>query len=177
VRVHTAADLLPPLAIELGRFMQVSAALEHAVQSAIIRLLPITDTMGFVLFAQNSAKTNREILEGLLSLPEVQIDEAWRTRLCGFLPKVKQFQEDRNRLVHNRIVCGEDDLLVVLRVARGGAATALPVTVAEIKSWSDEAAEMAAMISSVPHAEYDLSRFEKGWPQFDLKRWPGRNTN
>lgn len=148
MRIHTAADLLPPLAMELGRFMQVSAALKHAVESAIIRLLPITDTIGSVLFAQNSAKINREILEGLLSLPEVPIDDTWRNCLREFLPKVRQFQEDRNRLVHNRVVAGDNDSLVVLRVNKGGAA-ALPITVAEIKSWSDEASEMT-WISTVP---------------------------
>jgi hypothetical protein len=58
VRIHTAADLLPPLAMELGRFMQVSAALEHAVESAIIRLLPITDTIGSLCseFSENKPR-------------------------------------------------------------------------------------------------------------------------
>lgn len=151
--------------------MQVSAALEHAVTSAIIRLLPITDTIGSVLLAQNSAKINREILEGLLSLPEVPIDDTWRKRLCEFIPKVRQFQEDRNRLVHNRVIA--EDSLVVVRVNKSGP-SALPITVAEIKSWSDEAAEMAGWISTVPHAEYDLGKFEKAWPRFPLKPWPGR---
>jgi hypothetical protein len=175
MQIRTAADLFPPLAIELGRFVQVSAQLEDSVRSAIIRLLPITDSIGFVLFAQNSAKTNRDILLGLLALPEVPIDESWRTRLRGFIPKVQQFQEDRNRLVHNRIVAGPNDSLTVIRVSKGGAA--FPISVEEIKAWSDEAAEMAAWLSSVPHAEYDLSKFEKGWPAFAVKQWPGRSKD
>jgi hypothetical protein len=102
--------------------------------------------------------------------------DTWRNRLCEFLPKVRQFQEDRNRLVHNQVVSADGDSLMVLRVNKGGAA-ALPITIAGIKSWSDEASEMAAWISTVPHAEYDLSKFGKAWPQFALKPWPGRGKN
>lgn len=177
MKIRTAADELPSLAIELGRFTQVSAQLEHAVATAIIRLLPITDSIGSVLLTQNTARVNREILAGLLSLPEVPLDDSWRDCLNELLPKVKQFQEDRNRLVHNRIISGEDNSLVVLKANKGGSANALPITVAEIKSWSDEAAEMAALISTVPHGEYDLSKFQKAWPQFAIKPWPGRDKN
>lgn len=172
VRIRTAADLYPPLAIELGRFVQVSAQLEGSVRSAIIRLLPITDAIGSVLFAQNSAKANREILLGLLALPEVSIEDSWRSRLKSFIPKIQQFQEDRNRLVHNLIVAGENDSLAVFRPNKGG--TAHVITIQEIKAWSDEAAEIAGWLSTVPHTEYDLSKLVKEWPRFTVKPWPGR---
>jgi hypothetical protein len=172
--VVTAADLSPLLAGALGRFAQAAVQLEVAVQTAIIRLLPITDEIGRVIFASNAAARNREILADLLALPDIPISEELRSDFCAILPVVKQCQEDRNRLLHNRFVLGEGDKLVVLRSDKKGS-HAHAITIDEINLWAKEVADLAAKLSWIPRPEYDLSTFVSAWPTFSIKKWPGRS--
>jgi hypothetical protein len=171
--IVSAADLSPPLASALGRFAQAAVQLEVAVQTAITRLLPITDEIGRVVFASNGAARNRDILGDLLVLPDIPISDELRSNLCAILPAIKQCQEDRNRLLHNRIVQGENEALVVLRSDKKGS-HAHVITIDEISLWAREAADLAAKLSCIPRPEYDLSTFESAWPAFSMKKWPGR---
>jgi hypothetical protein len=170
----TAADTLPELAAALGRFAQAAATLEFEVQTAIVRLLPITDKIGHVLFAGNSASRNREILVGLLDLPDVPLEASQRDKLKGLLSKIKQCQEDRNRLLHNRIVGGDGDRLIVFKNDKAGL-SALDITVADISAWTNEIAEVAHSLTFfTPVLEYDLSSWVRQWPTAVRKPWPGR---
>lgn len=175
-RMMTAADINPDLATALGRFAQSAASLEKMVLTAITRLLPMTDSMGNVAFAANSAQRNREILDGLLDLQEVPIPDEWRIKLKKLIPKIRQFQEDRNRLLHNVIANGEQNRLTVMRATKNGYIAHF-VTIDEINNWSTEASEMAMEVGTVPHAVYDLSQWQKAWPQYNVKDWPGRQPS
>jgi hypothetical protein len=172
-RMITAADESLELASALGRFSQAAAFLEKMVLSAIVRLLPMTNSIGNVAFAANTAQRNREILDGLLDLEEVPIPIEWRTKLKTLIPKIRQLQEDRNRLLHNVIADGGQNRLTVMRATKSGYIAHF-VTISEINNWSIEASEMAAEVGTVPHAVYDLSQWQKAWPQYNLKDWPGR---
>jgi hypothetical protein len=172
--VVTAADQLPALAGALGRFAQAAIQLELAVQTAIIRLLPITDEIGRVIFASNGAARNREILADLLVLPEIPISAEQRSDFCAMLQAIKQCQEDRNRLLHNRVVLGDGEALVVLRSDKKGT-QAHAITINEIDLWAKEAAALAGKLLWMPRPEYDLSTFVSVWPSFTMKKWPGRN--
>jgi hypothetical protein len=78
-----------------------------------------------------------------LVLPDIPFSDELRSNLCAILPAIKQCQEDRNRLLHNRIVQGEHEALVVLRSDKKGS-HAHVITINEISSWAKEAADLAA---------------------------------
>lgn len=172
MRMMTAADHDLALAVSIGRFSQASAALERAVQSAIVRLLPLTDNMGLALLSENSMRTNLDILARILKLPEVPAPDDWKTRLLKLIPDVKASSEDRNRLLHNVIVAGEAGFIATIE--KKGSRTAMPIDPATIVLWAEEAGELAATFGSVPHSDYDMSVWQKGWPEYETKDWPRR---
>ncbi|WP_430251677.1 hypothetical protein [Neorhizobium sp. DAR64860/K0K1] len=172
MRMITSADQRPDLAIAIGRFSQASASLERAIQSAIIRLLPLTDDMGLAILCENTMRANLEILTRLLKLPEVPVPESWKASLLDLIPQVKASSEDRNRLMHNVILEGETGLIATIE--KKGNRSYMPISVETIICWVEEAGDLAALFGSVPHCEYDLSKWEKSWPAYEPKDWPKR---
>lgn len=173
MRMRTAADADPVLAAALGRFAQASAVLEQAIRAAITRLLPLTDDMGLALLSDNSMKANLDALTRLLSLPETAISDDWKQRLTDKIPKVRRSAEDRNRLLHNTIMEAENGYITGIQ--KGGRRVAMPIDARTIAAWADEASEHAVWFMTVPHGEYDLSKWGKEFPSYALKDWPKRS--
>jgi len=172
MKMINATDVDPVLAIALGRFTQASAQLERSIQSAIIRLLPLSDDMGLTLLCENSIRTNLDILSRVIELPSVPIPEDWKKRLQERIPKVKRSSEDRNRLVHNVIMEAEQGYIAA--VEKKGTRVALPIDAATIAGWADEANEHSCWFMTVPHGVYDFSQWENRWPEYEVKNWPAR---
>ena len=79
-----------------------------------------------------------------------------------------------NRLLHNRIVGGDGDRLIVFKNDKAGL-SALDITVADISAWTNEIAEVAHSLTFfTPVLEYDLSSWVRQWPTAVRKPWPGR---
>lgn len=173
VAYRTAADRDANLANAIGRYVQASAALERALRLAILRLLPVSDTIGLAIINDNSAATNREILQRLLNLPELPIDSVWRTRLLDALPLVKASQEDRNRIAHNLLIPSLPDIYVAM-IEKKGERSAMPTSAEEISAWAQQASELVPIFETVPDADYARVKLEKESPEYPLKEWPKR---
>lgn len=172
MHIRSAADLSPDLATSIGRFVQASAHLERSIETAIIRILPITDDIGLAILCDNSMRNNLDILSRLLQLPDVSVKDDWRERLLTAIPRVKESTEDRNRLVHNIVAHSEAGF--VTAVHKRGKRISLPIDAKTIGEWADEASKQAFLFTTVPHAEYDLSQWGRGWPHYKEMAWPQR---
>lgn len=173
ITYSTATDRDEALAAAIGRYIQASAALEQALRSAILRLLPLPDKIGLAVINDHGAAQNREVLSRLLALPDVPIDQEWREKLSAALPTVKALQEDRNRVAHNLIMptSGGEYLAVV---EKKGERYALPVRADAISDWALEANDLAGMFGAVPFADYSKVTLAKQPPSFRMKSWPER---
>jgi hypothetical protein len=171
--MNTAADLDNELAIAIGRYVQASAALERALRTAIIRLLPVSDAIGLAVINDNSASTNREVLKRLLNLPELPIDPEWRTRLLEALPLVRASQEDRNRIAHYPLLPSSPKTYAAL-IEKNGERSAMEIDAKAISQWADQANELSPLFESVPLADYSNVELEKRPPTFAKKDWPQR---
>lgn len=172
--MSTAADADPELARLLGRVSQAASFLEASVEAALIRILPMTDPMGTVVFSSNSVSRNLTILTGLLSLPEVTVTDEWRERLRGHINEVQALLGDRNRLLHGRIIDqapGSRKYFLIQHQSdhRGDRSSAAPLDLAYVEQRLSRMQELAGELLSVPHAEYDLTLWEKGWRQYPTK--------
>ncbi|MCV9997689.1 hypothetical protein OE766_05470 [Pararhizobium sp. YC-54] len=172
MKMVSHADFDPVLANAIGRFAQASAQLEHAVQAAITRILPLTTDMGLALLYESSIGRDLQILNVLLHLPETSITDDWRQRLLERIPLVQDSIELRNRLLHNPIVDGQESLAVMMH--RKGKRSALEINAATIISWAEEAAEHAFWFHTVPHGIYDFAQWEKRFAEYETKDWPAR---
>ena len=79
----TAADLSPLRAGALGRFAQAAVQLEVVVQTAIIRLLPITDEIGRVIFRRTLRPGSRDTCGSVEAQPDNPIPQELLSRLLS----------------------------------------------------------------------------------------------
>ncbi|MFK5600263.1 hypothetical protein ACFZ8E_25170 [Methylobacterium sp. HMF5984] len=177
LKFYTAADLDPDLASLLGRASQAASFLEDAIESTLVRLLPMTMAMGSVIFASNSVSRNLTILEGLLNLPEVAIDPHWREQIRGYVNEARSLLGDRNELLHGRIIDQEPGARRYVLIqhkadGRGDRSSMTPLDLEYVAKRISRMQEIGAMMSSVPHAEYDLSKWAKGFREYPTKPSP-----
>ncbi|WP_276118268.1 hypothetical protein [Pararhizobium qamdonense] len=174
MKVFSATDTNPALASALGRFAQASAHLEHSIQDAIIRILPLTSEMGLAILYESSIGRDLQILSLLLQLPETSVADEWREKLLQRIPLVQDSIEVRNRLLHNPIMVGDRSLVVQMH--RRGKRSALEIDVATILTWAQEASEHAFWFGTVPHGDYDFSTWGRGFADYQNTDWPARRN-
>ncbi len=174
MRFISAAGQDPVLAAAIGHFVQASTTLEHAVRHCIIRVLPLTDDMGIALLSENSMRSNLDILERLLDLPEVPVPKDWKERLLPLIPKVRASTEDRNRIAHHPLIQNTQGYTATIH--KKGKRIAMDIDAQTISEWAIEAEESAYWFHHIPQSDYDLKKWGKAFPEYKNNPWPRRQN-
>lgn len=96
------------LASALGRFAQAASYLEAELIMTLTRLLPVGEDMGRLLFAGNQMRRNIELLKTISKNPSVPLSERHRKRIDTLCGRAIDANDDRSRLLHNRIFNDQD---------------------------------------------------------------------
>lgn len=177
--IYTPADDNVALAVAIGRFSQACNYLEAQLIFTLTRLLPLTEEMGRVLFVGNQIKRNCEILRALMLLPEVAITPETRERLLALVPKIVTLNEDRSRLMHNRITGGivlapgtpPEPLMIAIDKQDGKSSAMYPLTVEFINERTSDAKALWTQLYINP-VEYDLSQWGSAFQSYPVKDYP-----
>lgn len=169
---RTAADTDPNLANLLGRFAQASANLERSLEAAVIRMLPVTDRMGLVIVGQNSGMANLTVLTRLADLPEVPLSDERRQAIRDMYPAIKALIEDRNRILHNPIVAGDDGYFLIQNRPDPNKVAAMPISAVDITERIEASQSLAYKLMTYPALTYDFSTWGRAWPSYPKKPYP-----
>jgi hypothetical protein len=170
--LRTHADLDPALSTALGRFAQAAATLEHSIYTTITRMLPLTTRMGQIILAANSGMNNAQILLHLAELPEVPLPGDRREQLRALGPTLRTVIEDRNRVLHNRIIEAETGYCIIQERQNPADTVAIPFTLEFLNSRIDLMQKIAHDLVTYPVLEYDLSQWGRAFAQYPLREYP-----
>ncbi|MBN9086994.1 MAG: hypothetical protein J0J01_08815 [Reyranella sp.] len=176
--VHTVADYNPDFAVALGRFAEACCILERSLESALFRILPITDHIGRVLLSGNQMRRNAEILRALAILPDVPLSDSQRTLIETLTQRINAVNADRSRLLHNPVIDGDNDVLAIVQHKQDGTGSSMmPITTHEIVGFAAEAKAISwELITHLPRLEYDLSKWVPAAPSYPTKPYPKRQS-
>ena len=169
--IVTPAKTNPQFAAALGRFAQACNYLEHQLQFVLTRMLPITTDMGRVLFAGNQMRRNIEILAALCLLPETQVPNESKDKLQRLVPRLKNINDDRSRLLHNPVMGDADELYLVQHKQDGKGTSMMPITTQLLIERAEEAERLWSELYIAP-VEYDLSSWGQSFPAYPVKPYP-----
>ena len=172
----TPADTDPLFAIALGRFVESVVVLERTVETALVRLLPITDDMGRVLLSGNMMRRNAEIMRALALLPDVPMTNDLRQKITEeFFPEISAINDDRSKILHNPALepdtPGTYGLVIHKSDAKNSAM--MPITADLLNTKANDAETLAWKIMMfIQPLDYDLSKWIKASPQYPIKPYP-----
>ena len=172
MRLVTPAVTDTKLAAALGRFSQACNYLEHQIEFTLTRMLPLTTDMGHVLFAGNQMRRNIEIIAAICLLPEVQIPDGAREQLSDLVPRLRSVNDDRSRLLHNKIIGGPNgEYALIVHKQDGKSSAAMPITTDMVLDRANEAEALCTELYIAP-VNYDLSAWGPGFPEYPVKDYP-----
>lgn len=175
-KLITPADTDPSFAVALGRFVEAVVVLERTVETAIMRLLPVTDHMGRVLLSGNMMRRNAEIMRTLALLPDVPMTDELRQKITEeFFPEIAAINDDRSKILHNPALETDTPGTYGLTIHKSDAKNSamMPITAELLNTRATDAETLAwKIMMSIPPLEYDLSKWIKASPQYPIKPYP-----
>ena len=181
-KLITPADTDPSFANALGRFVEAVVVLERTVETALMRLLPVTDEMGRVLLSGNMMRRNAEIMRALALLPDVPMTDELRQKITEeFFPEISAINDDRSKILHNPALETDTPGTYGLVIHKSDAknSSMMPITAELLITRTNDAETLAwKIMMNIPSLEYDLSKWVKASPQYPIKPYPkAQQTN